>query len=220
MRKGESRMNNAKMIHLIGSGSIGSFASLLLAIIGRNMELELAFYDFDIVERHNLINQLYWKRDLPGGRRKVFKVAALKRVLRFFSDVPVCALREKVDGKTEFSGIVVVMVDKLTEREEIFEAVKYNAAVPLYIDARSGGRHAVVYPVDPPLPDNVRRYEKTLKGTPSPAPCADARTVPMLFLIAGAIGQFIILYGEDGTLRFCKALLNIDGFPIISSEEQ
>lgn len=207
-----------KMVHLIGAGSIGSFTDLLLTVISRNLELELAIYDFDSVEPHNTINQLFWKGDAGTVKNKVFKVTALKKIMSRFTNAKIYAQRQKVNETSVLSEIVVVMVDKIEERKKIFQAVKYNAGVTLFIDARSGGKHAVVYALDPRIADHVRRYEKTLEGVAVPAPCADARTLPILSLIAGTVGQLIILYyKEESPFNFSQTLINIDGLPIISS---
>lgn len=208
-------MKAVQMIHCIGAGSIGSFATQLLAILSRNLEFELALYDFDIVEPHNTTNQLYWKNDLGGGKKKPLKVVRLKKILRRFSNVAVSTCRKKVAEDTVLSEIVVVMVDSIASRKKIFQAVRYNASVHLFIDARSGGKHAIVYAFDPRIRDNVRQYEKTLEGTPAPPPCADARTLPVLNIIAGVIGYYVIQ--EEIPLRFSKTLINIDGPPIMDS---
>lgn len=206
-----------KIIHCVGAGSIGSFTDLLLAVIARNLNLELALYDFDIIERGNLVNQLYWKPDLGRRKKKVLKVAALKKIIRRFSDTLVYASRKKVGGKTPLSGIVVVMVDSLAARREIFRAVKFNTGVSLYIDARSGGKHATVFTLNPLDIDQVRIYEKTLEGQAAPPPCADPNTMPILSLIAGVIGQLILLYKDERPLHLSRTLINIDKLPIVDS---
>lgn len=208
-------MRTIQMIHCIGAGSIGSFAAQLLAILSRNLEFELALYDFDIVEPHNTVNQLYWKNDLGGGKKKPLKVVRLKKILRRFSNVAVSICKKRVVEKTALSEIVVVMVDSILSRKKIFQAVRYNAGVHLFIDARSGGKFATVYAFDPRIADNVRQYEKTLEGSAAPPPCADARTLPVLSIIAGVIGYYVAQ--EKMPLRFSRTLINIDGPPIMDS---
>lgn len=206
-----------KIIHLIGAGSIGSFTDFLLAVISRNLGFKLAIYDFDEVEPHNTINQLYWGNYFRKRKKKIFKVDLLKKLLRRFSSVAIYKRRQEVVGTTKLSGIVVVMVDSLKSRKEIFQAAKYNAGVYLYIDARSGGKHATIYAFDPRIADHVSLYEKTLEGQTATPPCADADTIPILFLIAGAVGQLIILYEEESPLRLNKTLISIDQLPIMNS---
>ena len=204
-----------KIIHCIGAGSIGSFTDFLLAVVARNLGLELALYDFDIIESGNLVNQLFWKPDLGRGKEKIFKVRALKKIIRRFSSVSVYTSRERVGRNTPLSGIVVVMVDSLQARREIFQAVKFNTAVSLYIDARSGGKHATVFALNPIDIDQVRVYEKTLEGQAALPPCADPNTLPVLSLVAGVIGQLVLLYQDERPLRLSKTLINIDKLPIV-----
>ena len=206
-----------KIIHCIGAGSIGSFTDLLLAIMARTPTWELALYDFDIIEGGNLVNQLYWKPDLGRSKKKVFKLAALKKIIRRFSGVKVYTSKKKVGRKTPLSGIVVVMVDSLAARREIFQAVKFNTAVSLYIDARSGGKHAIVFALNPIDIDQVRAYEKTLEGQAAPPPCADPQTLPVLSLIAGVVGQLVLLYQDERPLHLERVLINIDKLPIVGS---
>lgn len=192
-----------EVLHLIGAGSIGSFAAFLFAIIGRNISLSMAIYDFDKVERHNTENQIY--RDLDVGRKDnpVFKARALEKILKEFSPAPVKAVRHRVGENDEFVGTVIVMVDSLEERRKIFQAVRFHSGVKLYIDARSGGTSAVVYALDPRDPDDVRLYESTLKGKGAAAPCADANTIPTLFAIASVIGKLLAEF-LSGNMRGFK----------------
>lgn len=206
-------------VTLIGAGSIGSITALLLALIARNIPLRFLIYDFDTVALHNPINQLYRNKDIGSEDTPVYKVAALQKILQDFSSAEIIVCQENVGPETILGGIVVVMVDSMRERKSIFAASRYNAVIPLYIDARSGGKFAVIYGLDPRDPDDITLYEKTLYSDEkaSPAPCADARTIPTLFAIASVIARIINEFLEKELKRFSESLINYQSMPIIQS---
>lgn len=204
-----------RIVNLVGAGSIGSFTDFLLAIMGRNIPTHLLIWDYDKVEPHNQVNQLYRSEDAECCSPISFKVDALKEILGKFSNVDILVFKDKVGEETELRGNTVVMVDSLEERRKIFKAVKYRASVPLYIDARSGGERAVVYAFDPRDIDQVLRYEKTLEGYGSPAPCANPDTIPTLFAIASVIARMLDEFTKSKVAIFTEVLINFSRIPII-----
>lgn len=183
-----------KDLYLIGNGSLGTFAGVLIGRLANRFGWRIKLIDFDKVERHNLENQLFRKSDI--GRPKTEALAGLISEFSTAEPEPVIATAGE---ETEFNGIVVVLVDNMAARRAIWEACRYNINVPLLVDGRSGGEDASVFALDPRDPDCVHRYEGHLytDGEALPAPCANARQVPMLFLIAGTVGEILARYEEQ-----------------------
>ncbi len=201
-------------INIIGAGSLGSFTALLLSKMGSSLGWELKLYDFDSVEKHNLQNQLF-RKDGDIGKKKV---VALKEVLSLFSDIKAGISDEKVANLGDLSGVVIILVDSMKSRREIFEAIQYCAHIPLLIEARSGGDVATIYAFDPRDIDNVRAYERTLywDSEAVAAPCANAQEVDIIFQIASLIGKLVSLFQKKKLNGFVEALINYEGLPSIS----
>jgi len=139
---------------LVGAGGIGSPLALALAKMGCK---RLALYDPDIVEAHNLPNQMYRLTDV--GRPKV---VALAELLCQFAPLQAEVRQERVEAQT-LRGVVISAVDSMASRQAIWQGcVRYRAAVPLYFDARMGAEVCRVLSVNPSDPDEVRAYEGTL----------------------------------------------------------
>lgn len=183
-----------KNLFLIGNGSLGSFTAPLIARFAGRFRWKLHFIDFDKVEPHNLENQFFRKKDL--GRPKALALAELVEDLSGTHAEPELRM---ADEKDLFEGIVVVLVDSMKARRIIWETCRYERSVPLFMDARSGGDLAIVYSLDPRDPDSVRRYDGTLYTDEEslPAPCANSRQLPMLYLIAGIIGELLARFEEQ-----------------------
>lgn len=141
-------------ITLIGCGGIGSPTALALAKMGAG---RLILVDPDSVEEHNLPNQLFYRADT--GKTKV---DALSKMLHDFAEVETQMIPEKFEGQKPLSGIVISGVDSMNSRRMIWEKVKFNFDVPLYIDGRIGGEIIQVFTVRPSQIEDIELYEKTL----------------------------------------------------------
>jgi hypothetical protein len=179
-------------ITVVGCGGIGSFVIVALAKMGCRA---LTAYDDDRVEPHNIPNQAYRLADV--GR---LKVEALAELVREVAGVPLETRAERVRIQ-RFQGVVVVAVDTMSARREIWlQGIRHRAAVPLYIDARMGAEVARVFTVRPADPDDVRRYEASLYADEEAMnlPCTAQAIVYTGFSIAGLVAGQIkkFLTGE------------------------
>ena len=170
-------------VMLIGCGGIGSPTALVLGKIGCQ---DLTILDPDIVEAHNLPNQLFPLSDVDRP-----KVGAVGDMVIQFTDCSVRAVPEEFDGSQELSGIVISGVDSMSARQTIWEAVKFNMDVPLYIDGRIGGEVIQVFTVQPSQIEDVELYEKTLFPDEEAAqlPCTARAVMYVGFAIAGLIAS-------------------------------
>lgn len=214
------KRSNTRRIILIGAGSVGSTIALELALMGRTIPTALETYDDDTVEAHNPTNQLYRDEDVRSGEPHVYKVDALVKILGALSNMVVTPRREKVTEHTRLVGTVIVAVHNMRERKKIFQAVRFNAGVPLFIDTRSGGAHAIAYVINPCDPDHVAAYESTLydESESAPEPCADAHTIPTLWAIAAVVARILEEYARNPLIPPQRVLINFDGLPIIGGD--
>ena len=129
-------------IHLIGCGSVGSAVAELLARFGlKNVSL----YDFDIVEDHNLANQMFTTKDLYKPK--------LEGIFNRWTEInPEAAKTLKLyndgwDGQ-KLSGYVFLCVDNIELRKRIVEENKYNLNIKAMFDFRTALVTAQHYAAD------------------------------------------------------------------------
>ena len=186
---------NTKELTIIGAGSLGS-SFLSAGLICGKMSETLGFrriyiYDFDKVEPRNLLNQMYRPKDVGES-----KISAIENIIQQFSESKIIPKNEKVGPKSNLSGVIVTLVDNMDARRQIFELCRYRADIPYYVDARTGLNEAYVVAFDPRDPDCVERYERTLypQSEAVQAPCADSRSIPTLWSVAGVIQECLRLF--------------------------
>lgn len=138
---------------IIGIGGIGSPVAETLARMG----FDLIIYDSDPVGPENIGSQRYGFPDIG-----LEKAAVLKKRLEEQYRVSVIAHQELFEGQDELSGIAVCGVDSLETRAEIWESVKFNPLVPLYLDGRVGGERFKLFALNPCDPKDINRYETHL----------------------------------------------------------
>jgi len=173
-------LNTAK-ISLIGVGGIGSPTALTLGKMGIP---RLRLFDDDVVASHNLPNQIFRLTDIERP-----KVTAVKEVVELFSDAEVEAIQERFDGTQKLEGVVISAVDEMTQRKIIWEKVRYNIHVPLYVEARMGAEVLRLYSLNPTDPEAVRRYEATLYTSAEAVhqPCTEKSIIYTVMVAAGII---------------------------------
>ena len=133
--------DNAK-IHIVGCGSVGSTIAENLARCGvKNMVL----YDFDTVEAHNIVNQMFRQQDV--GRPKV---EALKDILTDINPELSDTVELKPDGWKGklMSGYIFLCVDSIELRREIVEKHMDSPYVKAVFDFRTLLESAQHYAAD------------------------------------------------------------------------
>lgn len=171
-------------ITVIGAGSVGSFTTLSLAKMGMS---NLTVFDDDVVDEHNLPNQFFRVEDLAR-----LKVEALADLVRAFERTEIRTVPRRFDGGS-LSGIVVGAVDSMASRSAVWESVRFNPAVRLFIDARMGGLVSIVRPVRPCDVGDVRRYERTLHSDDeaAPEPCSARAILFTVLAIASTVARLV-----------------------------
>jgi molybdopterin/thiamine biosynthesis adenylyltransferase len=140
-------------ISVIGAGGIGSPTTLALSKMGVE---NITIYDDDIIEAHNLPNQMYRISDIGKS-----KVDATKDICKDFAGVEISVVNKKFENQSPL-GIVISGVDTMKSREIIWKQLRYKPGVSFYIDARMGAEVCKICTVNPCNPSDVKWYESTL----------------------------------------------------------
>lgn len=127
-------------VHIIGCGSVGSTVAELLARFGIE---DFVLYDFDVVEPHNIVNQMFTTKHLYRP-----KTECVKEMLTEIN--PEVKVKEETSGWTDqpLDGYVFLAVDNIELRKEIAEKNRYNSYVLAMFDFRTGLTDAQHYAAD------------------------------------------------------------------------
>lgn len=177
-------------VTVIGVGGIGGPAALALAKLGIK---ELTLVDDDVVEAHNLPNQLvvlgsegFAKVDIVAELLRSLSTAKIQPFKRRIRDDTPAGLAAQTPGA--FQGVVISAVDSMASRQVIWSQARYNAAVPLFVDGRMGGEFMRIYAVRPCQPDEVAKYEATLYSSDETAPLrCGAEAIIYATMVVGAL---------------------------------
>ena len=149
-------------IHVIGAGATGSKVFASLVELGLT---NITLYDDDIVEKHNLANQLYLTRDIGLPKVEAAKqwamdklgVKELPSTMRFVAQkVPFAGL--------EMSGIVFLMTDTMVSRRQIMKFIieTNEGLVSQIIETRMASSYGNVFAFPPLDAKMVKAWEATL----------------------------------------------------------
>ena len=128
--------------HIIGCGSVGSTVAENLARLGVT---KFVLYDFDIVEPHNLANQMFVQNDV-----KKPKVEAVKKIICDINPEAESTIEVFRQGYTDqkLNGYVFLAVDNIDLRREICEKNRMNKAIKAVFDFRTRLEDAQHYAAD------------------------------------------------------------------------
>lgn len=128
--------------HIIGCGSVGSTIAENLARLGVT---KFVLYDFDIVEPHNLANQMFVQSDV-----KKPKVEAVKKIICDINPEAESTIEVFGRGYTDqkLNGYVFLAVDNIDLRREICEKNRMNKAIKAVFDFRTRLEDAQHYAAD------------------------------------------------------------------------
>jgi len=152
-----------KSVSVIGVGATGSHVALYLSQLGWGNTAQeqgvLKAFDDDIIEEHNLCNQIYE----PAHVGKP-KVVALNEIIKRKCNFEIETHKEIVtDQKSVQSTYVFILTDTMASRKEIFDkCLKFSFNTDLVIETRMGLRDGRVYAFNPHDGDQVEEWKKTL----------------------------------------------------------
>ena len=151
---------NQTVLNIIGVGATGSWVGLLAAKMGWH---HFRVWDLDIVESHNLPNQIYDSKHI--GMKKV---DAFKEVLLRFN--PNCIVEThdcfytSDDFASSIEGAVFIAVDSLKARKDIMTGLKSNPMVDLILETKMGFTHAELNFIEPLDINYIDNYLSMLKN--------------------------------------------------------
>ncbi|MGD0284390.1 MAG: ThiF family adenylyltransferase [Candidatus Saccharimonadales bacterium] len=187
-------------VHVIGLGGIGS--SLVLPLVKLGLRSELHLWDPDYIEPHNIPAQLIY-RPADIGR---LKAEVAKDFLEPFKD-PRCELIPHptvVTNDTVLSGVVISGVDSMKSRADIWECIKFNPEVPLYLDGRMGGEQIQLFSLNPNDFDLVEFYGTHWLFSDeegSQLPCAARTVIHPPVVLAGLIIAQLTRFARELPLK-------------------
>jgi len=188
-------------IHIVGVGATGSWLTLMLAKMGIE---NITVWDFDVVEEHNLPNQLFGTEHI--GKEKVW---ALQDFIHKQTGMLINAWCAKVTGATRLTGVVFVLTDTMKSREYIFKALKYKPAVKLVIETRMSGEGGYVYTFNPIVAREIEKYEKSLYSDEEAETSACGTSVSIVSTAINIASQAVwrfINYANDNENPFFSAI--------------
>ena len=148
---------DAARIHIVGCGSVGSTVAENLARCGVT---KMTLWDFDKVENHNIVNQMFRQQDV--GRTKV---DALKDILMEINPDISKDIELKPDGwgGKLLSGYIFLCVDNIELRREIVEKHMDSPYVKAVFDFRTLLESAQHYAADWSNRDMKQNLLKTMQ---------------------------------------------------------
>lgn len=125
-------------IHIIGCGSVGSTVAELLARFGLT---KFSLYDFDHVEEHNLVNQMFTRQQIGMPKTQAVRYNILD--INPEAEEEIKLFEDGYTGQ-KLSGYVFLCVDNIDLRRKIVEENKYNSNIKAMFDFRTAltsGQH-------------------------------------------------------------------------------
>ena len=145
----------ARKVIVIGAGSVGSHVVYMLTKMGVG---DIEVWDDDTVASHNIPMSIYGPGDVGQ-----YKVDALKSLITQLTGVELTVVRNKYDGENLSGYAVVIMcVDTMSARKQIWERVKLCPTVDLLCDTRTAVTYLEVLSVSPCDTEDIERYEALL----------------------------------------------------------
>lgn len=180
-------------VTVVGVGRAGSQIALVLAMLG----VRLRLYDGDRLGAENQGLQLYRKRDVAAGRKKVTALRGLLQAIVPGARVDIHPVDFAASPRQPTSPIVVLAVDTMATREQLWQRLRHDPRVLLVLDLRLGRGVVRLHAVRPSAPDDVDAYMTSLYDDAAAAPgdCADAAATHAAAagaaLVGGAVRAFV-----------------------------
>lgn len=201
-----------KKVHVVGVGATGSHIVDTLASMGIQ---SIIAYDFDVVENHNIPNQIYYLEDV--GKPKVVALQQhIKRKMGFDIEVR----NEKVEEIKDLSGYLFLCTDNMDAQKNIMLAsARLNRNVDRVIETRMSIKHGRVYYFDPNNKIHLKKWTEEWYSNEesAPSPCNLVAISATTKLIAAAAAGKVVLENAvpvpdvPGLPVYNRTLIAIDG---------
>lgn len=195
-------------VTVIGAGAIGSSTVVILAKMGCQ---NLTVWDADVLEDLNIPNQLC-KPSMVG----MPKVQALAELVYELSEVRIKQTFRRYAGQN-LKGVVIVTVDNMTCRQNVWKRAKLNQKIPLLIDARMGAEFARIYTIHPINVDEADFYSENLYNSQEAERllCSARSIVYCPMVIAGLTALQVKKFAIGESLRK-EILVDLPGLALIA----
>lgn len=196
-------------VHIIGCGSVGSTVAENLARFGVT---DMVLYDFDKVEEHNIVNQMFTQEDI--GKPKVEAVA------EYISKInPELKLKLVDKGWTgqRLAGYVFLCVDSIELRREIVEKCKDSKYIEAMFDFRTRLTDAQHYAADWSDMKSVENFYKSMDFTHDEAMDETPMSACGVSLSVATTIRMIVACGVSNFVNFAKGqplkkMIQLDAF--------
>lgn len=185
-------------IHILGCGSVGSTVVENLARCGLT---HFALYDFDVVEEHNIVNQMFRQQDI--GRPKV---EALRDIVLEINPAaePDIELHPKGWNGEMLSGYVFLAVDSIEIRRKFVDQHMSNPYLKAVFDIRTGFTDAQHYAADWTDYEMKKNLRDTMDFTDEEAEASTPVSACGITLGIGTVVRLISAYAVNNFLNYLK----------------
>ena len=201
-------------IHIIGCGSVGSTIAENLVRCGVT---NLVLWDFDRVEAHNIVNQMFRQQDV--GR---LKCEALKDILSDINPEVANTVEVKPEGWNGrlLSGYLFLCVDSIELRREIVEKHMNSTFVKAVFDFRTSLESAQHYAADWADYDMKNNLLKSMQFSHEEAANETPVSACGVTLGVATTVRLVCALGVNNYINFVKGngikkMMMIDGFHFV-----
>jgi len=185
-------------LHIIGCGAIGSTVAENLARFGLT---KITLYDFDIVESHNIANQMFTQEDI--GKPKVVAVAEYLKKINPEIEADIKLVDKGYVGQ-KLSGYVFLCVDNIDLRRQIAESCVGNDFVKAMFDFRMRLTDAQHYAADWKNPKMIEAFLKSMAFSHEEAKRETPVSACNITLSVVPTVRMIVALGVSNFINFAK----------------
>lgn len=183
-------------VHIIGCGSVGSTVAENLARFGVD---DMVLYDFDIVEEHNIVNQMFTNEDLHKP-----KVEALERIVKEINpDCKIKLMKEGWNGH-KLAGYVFLCCDGIELRRQIVEENRDNIYIKGMFDFRTRLTDAQHYAADWSSKTSVDNFYKSMDFSHDEAQEETPMSACRVALSVATTIRMVVACGVSNFVNFVK----------------
>ncbi len=185
--------------HIIGCGSVGSTVAELLARAGIE---RISLYDFDAVSSHNIVNQMFFEKDINRS-----KVDALKELICAINPGAQSNIKTYKDGwvpGTMLSGYVFLCVDSIELRKQIVEENIPNRSIKAMFDYRTSLEEAQYYACDWSNITAIEQFKASMNFTDEEAAANNPVTACNISIGVAPTVRIICDLGMGNFMNFVK----------------
>lgn len=205
-------MLDGSRVHIIGCGSVGSTVAENLARFGVK---DMALYDFDKVEAHNIVNQMFTQEDI--GKLKVEAVS--EYIKKINPDLNLKLVDKGWQGQ-RLAGYVFLCCDGIELRRKIVEATRDSKYVKAMFDFRTRLTDAQHYAADWSDEKSIENFYKSMDFSHDEAQDETPVSACGVTLSVAPTIRMIVACGVSNFVNFVKGeplkkMIQLDAFSFV-----